>query len=169
MKYVMRSNTLFDEKNNKRAYIHASASYLKSVIRSENGEIINAELRMNSSYDAHKHEYVMTDNESNVIASARPRYSKDEDPDQNGWPLNRAPLVDEASLTIRGGIYKIIRVGYPKYEIRDSAGRLMLGTAYSPLMKNWNIYASKSLSPEIICAIVIFCKYLEFENDAVIL
>lgn len=169
MKYSMRSNVLFDEKNRRLAYIHASASYLKSKIRSADGEIIIAEFRMNSSYDARDHEYVVTDKSSNVIATAKPQYSDSDDPMLHGWPLNRAPLVDSLNITVNGDDFKLTRIGYPKYEIKDTSGKLVLGLGYSPLMKTWSLNGTNCFSPLLICGIICFCKYLEFENEAVFL
>lgn len=168
MKYSMRSNILFDENNNRCARVSSSASYLKNKICSSAERMLNTELRMNSSFDANDHEFILTDSDAKVIAYAKPRYSKSEDPHLNGWPLNRAPLVDEAILKIEGEVYVITRVGYPKYELRDSNGVLVLGAAYSSLMRNWSIYTKDRFTPDIVCAIVVFCKYLEFENEAVI-
>ena len=169
MKYSMRSNVLFDEKNNRLAYIHASASYLKSKIRSADGEIISAELRMNSSYDARDHEYVVFDRSSNVIATAKPQYSDSDDPGIYGWSLNRAPLVDNLNITINENDFELTRIGYPKYEIKDASGRLVLGLGYSPLTKTWSVNGRNCFSPLLICGIICFCKYLEFENEAVFL
>ena len=169
MKYSMRSNVLFDEKNNRLAYIHASASYLKSKIRSADGEIISAEFRMNSSYDARDHEYVVFDRASNVLAAAKPQYSDSDDPMLHGWPLNRAPLVDGLNITLNGNDFELTRIGYPKYEIRDASGKLVLGLGYSPLMKTWSVSGTNCFSPLLICGIICFCKYLEFENEAVFL
>ena len=169
MKYSMKSNVLFDEKNNRIAYIHASASYLKSKIRSIDGEIISAEFRMNSSYDARDHEYVVFDRASNVLAAARSQYSDSDDPLIHGWPLNRAPLVDSLNITVNGKDFELARIGYPKYEIKDESGKLVLGLGYSPLMKTWSVNGTNCFSPLLICGMICFYKYLEFENEAVFL
>lgn len=169
MKYSMKSNVLFDEKNNKIAYISSSMSYLKSKIRSADGEIISAEFRMNSSYDARDHEYVVFDRASNVLAAAKPRYSDSDDPLLHGWPLNRAPLVDCLNITVNGENFELTRIGYPKYEIKDGSGKLVLGLGYSPLMKTWRVNGDNCFSPLLICGMICFCKYLEFENEAVFL
>ena len=169
MKYSMKSNVLFDEKNNRLAYIHASTSYLRSKIRSPDGEIISAELRMNSSYDARDHEYVVFDRASNILAAAKPQYSDSEDPMLHNWPLNRAPLVDVLNITVNGNDFELTRIGYPTYEIKDASGKLVLGLGYSPLMKVWSVNGTNCFSPSLICGIICFCKYLEFENEAVFL
>ena len=169
MKYSMKSNFLYDEKNNRLAYIHTSASYLKNKIRSEDGEIISAEFRMNSSYDARDHEYVITDRASKVLAAAKPQYSDSDDPMLYGWPLNRAPLVDCLNITVNGNDFELTRIGYPKYEIKDASGKFVLGLGYSPLMKTWSVHGNNCFSPLLICGIICFCKYLEFENEAVFL
>ena len=165
----MKSNFLYDEKNNRLAYIHTSASYLKNKIRSEDGEIISAEFRMNSSYDARDHEYVITDRASKVLAAAKPQYSGSDDPMLHGWPLNRAPLVDGLNITVQGNDFELTRIGYPKYEIKDASGKFVLGLGYSPLMKTWSVSGTNCFSPLLICGIICFCKYLEFENEAVFL
>lgn len=165
----MKSNFLYDEKNNRLAYIHTSVSYLKNKIRSEDGEIISAEFRMNSSYDARDHEYVITDRASKVLAAAKPKYSDSDDPTLHGWPLNRAPLVDCLNITVNGNDFELTRIGYPKYEIKDASGKFVLGLGYSPLMKTWSVHGNNCFSPLLICGIICFCKYLEFENEAVFL
>lgn len=169
MKYSMRSNVLFDEKNNRLAYIHASASYLRSKIRSADGEIISAEFRMNSSYDARDHEYVVYDRASKVLAAAKPKYSYSDDPELCGWSMNRAPLVDVLNITVNGKDFELTRIGYPKYEIKDASGKPVLGLGYSPLMKTWSVNGTDCFAPLLICGIICFCKYLEFENEAVFL
>jgi hypothetical protein len=124
---------------------------------------------MNSSYDARDHEYVVFDRASNVLADARPQYSDSDDPLIHGWPLNRAPLVDSLNITVNGKDFELARIGYPKYEIKDESGKLVLGLGYSPLMKTWSVNGTNCFSPLLICGMICFCKYLEFENEAVFL
>ena len=39
----------------------------------------------------------------------------------------------------------------------------------SSLMKTWSVNGTNSFSPLLICGIICFCKYLEFENEAIFL
>lgn len=168
MKYYLKSKVFYDEKNVRHAYIQSTSSYLKSHIRSADGkEILTTELRMNSSYDARKHEYLLTDSNSKTIASAHPHYATSDTPEIYGWPLCRTPEIDNLSLKVNENSYQIIRIGYPKYEIRDSSGKLVLGLSYSLIAKQWSVYTNNHFAPTIICGIVSFCQYLEFENDAI--
>ena len=50
-----------------------------------------------------------------------------------------------------------------------ASGKPVLGLGYSPLMKTWSVNGKSCFSPLLICGIICFCKYLEFENEAVFL
>ena len=170
MKYYLKSQIFYDEKNNRRAYIQSTPTYLKSYIRDSDGnEMLTAELRMNSSHDARRHEYLLTDSNLKTVASARPYYAESDTPEIYGWPFCRTPEIDNLSLKVNENSYEIVRIGYPKYEIRDSLGNLVLGLSYSLIARQWNVYADNHFTEAIICGIILFCQYLEFENDVIIL
>lgn len=81
----------------------------------------------------------------------------------------RTPEIDNLSLKVNENSYEIVRIGYPKYEIRDSLGDSVLELRYSLIARQWSVYTDNHFTAPIICGIILFCQYLEFENDVIVL
>ena len=174
MRYIMRSGILYQEANcvlaklrgvfagsEKRVYRHDGSMVLKTVIR----EIDKPNVKR---ADVRSRVYVMLDAEDKEIAVARPDYAEGDDPAVVGWPICRMPRVDHAAVTIHGKQYLLTMQNSQNYTLKDAAGYSVVQIMHRGLAGGWNIDADEIFAPEILCGLFAFCRYIEQENELLI-
>ena len=112
MKYTIKAGVLY--KNESQLALARIKSVLlgpQRKILSIAGELLlTADVRYldeskASSGDVRNREYLLTDNENQLVGSARPGYADGDDPDVVGWPICRMPGVDHANIVVNGEEY----------------------------------------------------------------
>lgn len=172
MRYFMKSGVLYEEASRrmlakiksaavgpvKKIYCEGAAPVLKTDIRRREplsepmGSIRNKA-------------YLMTDGEDHAIAVGRPAYAEGDDPAEAGWPVCRMPRVDRAEVAVRGTEYLLIMQNSQNYTLRDMGGNEALRIVHRGIAGGWNIEDDVGFPPEILCGIFVFCRYIEQENE----
>lgn len=170
MKYIMKAGTLY-QNDCVLAQIKGSLSGPeKKIASSANASvlctnIITLEAPANERGNVRYHQYVLLDEHGTQRAVAYPDYAEDDDPTVVGWPFCRMPRVDHATLWIAAAEYRLVMQNGQNYSVSEPSGKLVVQIFHRGLTGGWNIQAEASFSPEILCAIFVFCKYIERENE----
>lgn len=174
MQYTMRSGYLYQEPGRELlAQVRSSLSSPVKTIVPEQGESLCADVRFpdpdtSHSGDVRCKEYVLTGSDGAVVARAKPRYHPDSDPDVHGWPLCRLPRVDRAQLTLGGRTYSLIMHSGGDYVVCDPAGSVALRITHRGMPGGWHLEDAQGFTPAVLCGLFAFCRYIEQENEFVI-
>ena len=118
--------------------------------------------------DVRFREYVILAQDGRKIASGKPDYAEGDDPAVVGWPICRMPKVDHAAVTIDGKPYALVMHNSQNYGLKDPAGYTVVQIMHRGLCGGWNIDTDEAFSPGILCGIFAFCRYMEQENEFVV-
>ncbi len=110
-------------------------------------------------------EYVLLDAGDHIVASGDPGYAQGDDPAVTGWPLCRIPRVDHAQITIDNQNYLLTMHNNQNYSLSDPAGSTVLQILHRGLSGGWTLDTSLRFSPELLCGLMVFCRYIEQENE----
>lgn len=121
-----------------------------------------------SSGDVRNREYILTDSENRLLGSAHPGYADGDDPDVVGWPIYRMPRVDHANIVVNGEEYLLTMHNSQNYSLINNANSEVLRIMHNGISRGWIVEDTCGFLPEIICGIFIFCRYIEQENEFLI-
>ncbi len=112
--------------------------------------------------------YVLLDKAGRELATAGPGYADGEEPEPGEWPVCRLPKVDHADVRMDGVDYRLTMRSSQCYVLEKAPGAIVLQVRHKGLTGGWDIETGGDLSPEQICAIFVFCRYTEQENEFLI-
>ena len=121
-----------------------------------------------SSGDVRNREYILTNNGNQLICSARPGYADGDDPNVVGWPICRMPRVDHANIVVNGEEYLLTMHNSQNYSLTNNGNSEVLRIMHKGIAGGWTVEDICGFAPEIICGIFIFCRYIEQENEFLI-
>ena len=169
MKYIMKAGTLYFN-NIVSARIEGSFTGSEKKIYSANGSLImhtdvaNLEVPPNETVNVCYRQYILFDSSGNKCAVANPDYAKGDAPTVV-WPLCRMPRVDHAKIVYDKNEYLLVMQNNQNYLLSDKSGKSVMQIFHRGTVGGWNIEAMDDFAPEIICGIFVFCKYIEQENE----
>ncbi len=172
MRYIIKSGVLYRESDGKRlAGIRGSLTGPgKQICPEDSGnawtaDIFTPEASGVNRGDVRKKEYVLHDEKGCAAAAGRPGYKEDDDPDKTGWPLARLPRVDHADIRIGDVPFRLTMRSGGNYDLQDYAGESALSIVHRGISGGWNLETEQSFSPELLCGLFVFCRYIEHENE----
>ena len=175
MRYIMKAGILYnDDALAVLARVKSSlVGPLKKIDDNKGQLLLEADIRCldqikSSSGDVRNREYVLIDPEGKVVASARPGYAKGDEPDVVGWPICRMPRVDNAKLNINGTEYFLAMHNSQNYAVTDNKNLEVLRIMHKGIAGGWVVEDDGRFAPEILCGIFVFCRYIEHENEFLI-
>lgn len=115
--------------------------------------------------DVRNKEYVLTDPQGEVLALARPDYAPGDAPEEAGWPLCRLPRVDRAQVAVAGKEYILTMENSQNYLLRNADGHQVLRVLHRGITGGWSLEEELNLSPALLCGLFVFCRYIEQENE----
>ncbi len=118
--------------------------------------------------DVRNREYVLTGSGSQLLCSARPGYADGDDPDVVGWPISRMPRVDHAQVSVGETEYVLTMENSQNYSLIDTNDAEILHIMHKGIAGGWTVESSYDFAPEIISGIFTFCRYIEQENEFLI-
>lgn len=169
MNYTMVAGSLYDKHKNKM-FVHIKSRFAgpeKRILSADGELLLQSDIRSETG-DARYTEYVLQDEKGNQCAIARPNYAEGEDPAEFGWPIYRMPKKDHAQVNMEGQEYCLVMQSSQKYTLADQTGNIVLRILHKGLIRGWNIEADDNFSPEIVCGIFIFCRYIEQEDEFIV-
>ncbi len=175
MKYILKCGALYDPQSQQAlAKIKCSLpGPVKKIFRGGDEPALRTDIRYSGDPnrqggDVRNKEYTITDPENQIVAAAHPDYAEGEDPSANGWPVCRLPRVDHARLTIKGAGYFLRMYGSGNYIIREVNSQKAVRIVHRGTGGGWSVEDSVGLTPEMLCGLFVFCRYLEQENELVL-
>lgn len=175
MKYTIKAGVLYkNESQLALARIKSALLGPQRKILSIAGELLlTADARYldeskASSGDVRNREYLLTDNENQLVGSARPGYADGDDPDVVGWPICRMPGVDHDNIVVNGEEYLLTMHNSQNYSLLNTCNSEVLRIMHKGIAGGWIVEDICGFVPEIICGIFIFCRYIEQENEFLI-
>lgn len=173
MKYIMRAGTLYNQ-NNMLAQIKSVLIGPEKKIISADGTLLlqtniyNREAPAGKIGNVRFRQYILTDVEGIRCAVANPDYAKDDDPEVVGWPICRMPKVDHAQMQIYDDEYYLTMRNNQNYLLENAIRESVVQIYHRGLIGGWEIEADGGFRPDIICGIFVFCRYMEKENEFLI-
>lgn len=172
MEYTVHTGSMYQESSsvpiarmkssmlgqNKKIYLQDDVVVLQADI-----EIVDDINIQNGSI--HNRRYVLTNQDDQRIAEAKPEYAEGEDPDENGWSIYRLPKVNRAYLVVKSKSFTLIMHNDQNYSIQDEKGNCILKVAHKGVIGGWTIQDDFGFTPEVLFGLFIFCRYLEKENE----
>ena len=172
MKYKLMSGTLYSSDDQPLATISSEFCTQEKKISTADRKhncrtcVVCSENDFSGAINCRK--YVCTDEKGSEIITAEPEYKEHEDPAEVGWPVNRMPVVNHALLKMSGTNYELVMENSGKYTLSAPNGKNVVSINHRGLKGGWNIDASLRFPPEILCGIFSFCRYIEQENEFLI-
>lgn len=170
MKYIMKSGTLYLN-DVVSARIRGAFTGSEKKIYSANGaiamhtDIVNLDAPLNEKGNVRYRQYILSDVNGSKCAVASPDYAEGEDPTVSGWPICRMPRVDHAEVVIDGKEYLLVMQNDQNYSLSEKSGKIAVQIFHRGLCGGWDIEAADDFLSEMICGIFVFCKYIEQENE----
>ncbi|MBE7720520.1 hypothetical protein [Lacrimispora indolis] len=112
--------------------------------------------------------YFLKNHNGEILMSGFPKYAKGQDPADTGWPVYRMPRIDSVDLLLQDHYGSLQMINSQNYLLSDTSGQGTLNVFHRGVIGGWNIEAPEEFSPEIICGIFVFCRYLEQENELIV-
>lgn len=170
MEYMMKSGNLF---LNDTISVRIKSTFVSSEkkIFAANGELLmrtdicNLEASPNEKGNIRYRQYVMLDGSGKKRAIAKPDYAKEDDPSVAGWPICRMPKVDHAQLFIDRKEFLLTMKNSQNYFLSEKKGKIVVQIMHRGLYGGWDIDTAADFAPEILCGIFVFCRYIEQENE----
>jgi len=175
MRYTMKAGMLYEE-NRPEPVIRMKGVFSgpeKHICFPNEERVLRTDIRSlpaptGKRADVRFRKYVMLDPNGTEIASGKPDYAEGEDPTVTGWPICRMPRVDHAAVTIDGKPYALIMHNSQNYGLKDPTGYTVVQIMHRGLCGGWNIDSDADFSPGILCGLFVFCRYMEHENEFMI-
>lgn len=170
MRYIMRAGTLYSQ-NNMLANIKGALTGPEKKIFSADGRLLlqtnirNLDTSAGKTGDVRLRQYMLLDADGKEYAVARPDYAEGDDPAVTGWPLCRMPKVDHAQVIMGGNEYRLNMWNSQNYCLEKSTGEKVVQIFHRGLTGGWELEAADEITPEVICGIFVFCRYIEQENE----
>lgn len=172
MQYTLKSGTLFVEPSH-RAILKLRSALVGSVRRIYDGDgdlLAETDVHYVGGHgvrtgDVRNKKYVMNNSRGEVMAVGHPEYAEGDDPDLVGWPICRLPVVDHAVLTMDGSYHTLTMLNSRNYSVRDMLGTERMRISHEGVSGGWAIESDGTLTPELICGMFAFGRYIEQENE----
>ena len=174
MRYTIKSGILYNESQTALAKIKSALlGPQRKIISITNETLLTADIRFldesKASFgDVRNREYILTDGESRLIGSARPGYADGDNPDVAGWPICRMPRVDHAHVSVGTEAYVLTMHNNQNYSLMDINHLEVIRIMHKGIDGGWMVESNCCFAPEMICAIFTFCRYIEQENEFLI-
>ena len=174
MDYIMKSGCLCNARSGESLakIVSTFSGPLKRILLSETDIEYHADIRKldapaERSSDVRFREYFLGD-QRNTAMTGRPGYAGGEDPLVTGWPVCRLPRVDHALIRIGGDEYHLVMHNSQNYTLKDKKGDVILQIMHRGLIGGWLFCDDHGFAPEILCGLFAFCRYIEQENEFLI-
>lgn len=175
MKYIFKSGILFDEDGHiplakmKGDFIGPRKSvFLKDEIPVLKINIQVSEPLPGERKNIYLREYTMIDASGDIVAVGKPDYAEGENPETAGWPICRMPHVNHANIHMAGSDYLMMMHNSQNYSLQNATGDILLRIVHRGFTGGWNIESKVDFKPEILCGFFAFCRYIEQENELMI-
>lgn len=175
MEYTMKAGVLYGN-TSKEVLAKIKGAMVgpeKKIYHSNDVLSIKTDIRypdpqMEHTGDVRNREYIMVDGNNDVLAIGKPGYAQGDDPDVVGWPICRMPRVDHAMISIQNQHFLLTMNNSQNYSLWDDQHKEILRIMHKGLSGGWRIEDNHGFAFEVICGLFSFCRYIEQENEFLI-
>ena len=175
MRYMMKSGTLSNPKNG-RMLAQIKSSFWgarKTIFLSDDDKQYHTDINIlgapaKKSGNVRLRIFTLNNNNGEVLMEAHPCYAKDDDPDIVGWPICRTPKIDHADLSIGDIWYLLVMHNNQNYSLKDKIGTIILQIMHKGISGGWTIDTTEKFPAQVLCGLFIFCRYIEQENEFIV-
>ena len=174
MRYLMRAGALSNGGGERLAQIRSAlwgagkTISLTGTSAQYQTEIDTTEAPAGRSGDARWRVYTLRDGSGAAVMDARPGYAEGDDLEAAGRPAFRAPRVDHAEVRIGEAAYLLVMHSGQSYSLRERGGGDVLRISHRGLSGGWTIDTAGTFAAQVLCGLFIFCRYIEQENEFIV-
>ncbi len=175
MQYTFKSGVLYEDDT------HEALAKMKSAVFGQAKKIYDTHENMLMTTDVHyfvdqdedngdirNKEYVMMGSDKHLVAEEKTEYAQGYDPEAVGWPVCKMPKVDHAELTIDHRHFLLTMLNSQNYSLRDDHNTEVLTILHKGIAGGWTIRDDYGFRPDEICGLFAFCRYIEQENELLV-
>ncbi len=118
--------------------------------------------------DLNGRRYQLKNSQGDIVMSGHPRYSEEEDFETGAYAINRLPKVDHCDVHIKED-YDLIMHNCQNYSLFDRKGKEVLRIMHKGIAGGWDIEEEEAFSFEEILGLFMFSRYIEKENEYMII
>lgn len=169
MEYTLKAGSLYLQDRMLARIKSAFSGPEKEIVSPDGTLLLRTEIRAVQDPrlapgDVRQRCYCLLDAGGREIALARPDYAAGDEPEAMGWPVSRTPQVDRAQVRLDQD-YTLLMQNSQNYLLQRPSGEAQVRIMHRGLTGGWNIETEQSFSPAELCGIFIFCRYIEQENE----
>lgn len=174
MKYKMKAGVLYQEDTIQGRVEGGLCTRNRSIFSPEGQVLFHAEIRERE-YVTERgekikgHRYVMDTPDGQCYASAQPDYTPWEMAETGKLPANRIPKIDYAWLNLQDQKYVLIMGNSCTYRLLMMSGKKMVQINHCGIGGGWVVETWKDFPPAFLCGLFVFCRYLERENELLLI
>ncbi len=115
--------------------------------------------------DVRTKSYLLNNMKNDILIKAEPQYAETDNPDLVGWPISHLPKVDHATVKIGNISYELVMHNSQNYALVDENKDIVMQIMHQGIMGGWKLDSKEEFSPEMLCGLFVFCRYIEQENE----
>jgi len=170
MKYTMKAGVLYKNENMVARLKGSLSGPAKNIFLADGTQALRTDIREKEALDkapgdVRFRQYIVLNENGKECVVAKPDYAEEDKPEHAGWPVCRLPRVDHAALFYHGEEYKLTMQSSQKYSLSEKSGNVVVLICHRGLKGGWNIEADEKFQPEMVCGIFALCRYMERENE----
>jgi hypothetical protein len=172
MQYILRGGTLYEQGKKLACLRYALCSTEKRIFLADGTLALRADIHRcrvphPGDRDLYFKRYVIADAAGTECAVCKPRYA----PELTGRrlaPMSQMTAVDHAEVLLLQQKYSLLRRSATQYTLLDLAEEVAVELRRKGVQGGWSIETAQPFAPELLCGLFAFCRYLERENELVV-
>lgn len=171
MDYMIRHGELFSRSGAQPcggplACIHSTLDGQRKEILPSQGEEAPYQTRVcRDEAGANGHRYELCAPSGQLVALGLPGYADGEDPAVYGRPVNRMPRAQHIRVQLGARRCLLCQQDCCHYRLRAQDGQTLLTISHRGLAGGWDLSCREPFPPAVLCGLLVFCLYLDRENE----
>ncbi|MFU0831420.1 MAG: hypothetical protein ACFWUC_00535 [Oscillospiraceae bacterium] len=174
MKYQIRAGSLYavidGRTAGKLAFVQSPFYTEKQTILSPDGSgKLIAQVRTDGRPGTQGKEYVITDAQEQIVVIGKPMCSEEENSDVDSeimFPMSR---MDTVRLEMNHTVFNLRMRNSQNYCLEDEKGQKKLEMIHNGITGGWTVETEDAIDPLILMGIFLFSRYLDKENQYVVI
>jgi hypothetical protein len=174
MKYQIRAGSLYAIVNGrtaeKLAFIQSPFYTEKQTILSPDGSVkLIAQVRTDGKPGIQGKEYVIIDEQEQTIVTGKPECSNEENAGVDSEIISSMSRMDTVRLEMDHSVYYLRMRNSQNYCLEDTSGQKKLEIIHNGIAGGWTVETEDAIEPLMVMAIFLFSRYLDKENEYVVI
>lgn len=170
MNYYIHFGKLYQKKTSQQetclCYIKGPFySTNKTIISSKDNSILKAEIvqkKKDGKLDSRK--YLLTDEADHIVAEGQLEYAEGADP----WPVCHAPRVDRLLIKMDDSSYELKMLNSQNFVMEDQQKYSVMEIIHNDIGGGWNTVIHRDFDSSVVMGIFVFSRYLDKENEFIV-